>query len=102
MSFIKKWFNDGSDFSAYYAATNFLALNGYSYGSMERDQPIGILKVKGGVFIAKWKNLTASDREQLDGKITFQNGGPRNGDATIMIYERFEERALAPKEPGKS
>lgn len=35
-------FNQTGDFSAFYAATDWLKEQGYSYGSMCMDMPIGI------------------------------------------------------------
>ena len=55
------------DFSAVNAAENWLREHGFSYGSMCMDMPIGILK--GDWCIAKWCNLTAKERNQLDGKL---------------------------------
>lgn len=55
------------DFSAVNAAKNWLREHGFSYGSMCMDMPIGILK--GDWCIAKWRNLTAKERNQLDGKL---------------------------------
>ena len=64
-------FNQTGDFSAVNAATKWLQDHGYSYGSMCMDMPIGILK--GSWCIAKWRNLSSEERQQLDGTISCIN-----------------------------
>jgi hypothetical protein len=61
-------FTQEGEFEAYHAACAWCEENGYSHGSMQRDAPIGILK--GDWIIAKWRNLSAEEREHLDGTIT--------------------------------
>lgn len=61
-------FTQEGEFQAYYAACAWCEENGYSHGSMQRDAPIGILR--GDWIIAKWRNLSAEERQQLDGTIT--------------------------------
>ena len=61
-------FDQIGDFTAVGAARDWLSEHGYSYGSMCMDMPIGILK--GEWSIAKWRNLTGKEREQLDGQLT--------------------------------
>ena len=79
---MKKTFKVDGTFRSYYAATAWLSENGYSYGSMCMDMPIGI--VKGDAIIAKWRNLTKSDIKTLDGRITSNDF--REGEVTIEIY----------------
>ena len=79
---MKKTFKVDGTFRSYYAATAWLNENGYSYGSMCMDMPIGI--VKGDAIIAKWRNLTKSDIATLDGRITSNDF--REGEVTIEIY----------------
>lgn len=50
------------------AAMQWCDENGYSYAPLCRDMPIGIMK--GEWSIAKWKNLTEKEREEVDGRIT--------------------------------
>ena len=64
-------FTQDGEFSAYYTATKWLQDHGYSYGSMCMDMPIGILK--GSWCIAKWRNLSSEERQQLDGTISCIN-----------------------------
>jgi len=66
-------FKANGDFGAYYAACDWLKENGYSYGSMQRHDPVGV--VKGDYHIAKWRNLSKSDIEALDGTMHPCRGG---------------------------
>lgn len=75
-----KTFSDTGDFQALFSAQKWLDSQGYSYGSSCRGSPTGILK--GGAFIAKWRNLTPQQIEELDGKMTGDN---RNGPITITL-----------------
>ena len=50
------------------AAMQWCDDNGYSYAPLCRDMPIGIMK--GDYVIAKWKNLTEKEREEVHGTIT--------------------------------
>jgi len=83
---MKKAFKANGTFEAYYAACGWLSENGYSYGSMCMDQPIGIMKGNWG--IAKWRNLTSSERKELDGTMTSNDF--REGDVTINIPNHEE------------
>ena len=76
-------FDQVGDFCAVNNARDWLKNNGYSYGSMCMDMPIGILK--GNWTIAKWRNLTAKERNQLDGQITSKDF--RAGPVTIFLKE---------------
>ena len=69
----QKVFNADGDFGAYYAACEWLKQNGFSYGSMQRDDPMGIMR--GDWDIAKWRNLSASDKNSPDGQMLFARGG---------------------------
>lgn len=76
-----KVFDKTGDFEAFREAENYLKKNGYSWGSMQRDDPIGIMK--GDYDISKWRNLSSKERNALDGTIT---GDKRNGPVTVEIY----------------
>ena len=78
---MKKKFDDSGDFQAFYAATKWLDMNGFSYGSMQGPEPIGV--IKGDCAISKWRNLSALDKKHLDGVIT---GDKRNGPVFVEIY----------------
>ncbi len=63
-------FNQTGEFEAYNEACKWCEKNGYSYGSMVRNMPIGLMK--GDWDIAKWYNLSSSERKGLDGTMTCQ------------------------------
>ena len=84
LPFRKEFPNTGEDFTGHRDAILFLGDLGYSFGSMQGDEPIGLLKMKSAV-IAKWNNLSANDRKVLNGVLTFENGGPRNGTAVVLL-----------------
>ncbi len=75
-------FTQEGDFQAYYAACAWCNENGYSHGSMARDMPIGL--VKGDWIIAKWRNLSLEERQQLGGTMTCI-GSFREGPVHIVI-----------------
>lgn len=76
-------FDQTGDFKAVNAACNWLRENGYSYGSMCMNMPIGILK--GDWCIAKWRNLNAKERKQLDGQLVSDDF--REGPVVIQLKE---------------
>lgn len=79
----EKIFNQTGDFAALHAARAWVENQGYSCGSLCRDMPIGLLK--GEWTIAKWKNLTANERKQLDGQMTSSDF--RNGPVIVTLKE---------------
>ena len=76
-------FDQTTDFAAVNAARNWLQEQGYSYGSMCMDMPIGILK--GNWTIAKWRNLTAKERKQLDGQLVSKDF--RSGPVVVQLKD---------------
>ena len=78
-AFTKTFSNPGT-FQAFYAAQKWLEQNGYSFGSTCRGSPVGILK--GDFIIAKWRNLTKREIEQLDGRLV---GDMRDGPVAIHL-----------------
>jgi hypothetical protein len=87
MANLVKTFN-GGDFSACAAAERALERAGFSLGRMQRGDPRGILF--GDYDIAKWRNLSARDREELHGVMT---GSMRDGPVELTIYERAPQEA---------
>lgn len=83
--------NNGRDFSAIYAAEAYCRRAGISYGSIQRDAPIGL--AWGDAFIAKWRDIPEAERLCLDGRITFPDGDPRGGPCLLEICEPPEGRA---------
>jgi hypothetical protein len=73
-------FSEKGDFQAYYAACDWCKKNGISYGSMQRDEPIGLMR--GDWDISKWRNMTKKEQAALDGIMT---GDKRNGPVTITM-----------------
>jgi len=82
---IPKVFDDVGDFAAYNKACEWCKDNGISYGSMQRNCPIGL--IRGDVVISKWRNISPRDIEKLDGIMT---GDKRNGPVEISIVEAPE------------
>ena len=76
-------FDQTGDFAAVDAACNWLTEHGYSVGSMCGHMPMGILK--GDWIIAKWRNLTPKERNQLDGKLISNDF--RNGPIVVQLKE---------------
>ena len=80
---IEMTFDQTGDFVAVGAARAWLREQGYSYGSICMDMPIGILK--GNWTIAKWRNLTAKERKQLDGQLVSKDF--RNGPVVVRLKD---------------
>ncbi|MFI8384857.1 hypothetical protein [Pseudomonas sp. NPDC079086] len=76
----EKTFEQQGTFQAFYAACDWLKENGYSYGSTCRGEPVGVLK--GDYIIAKWRNLTKAERNELDGTL---DGDFREGPLTLNL-----------------
>lgn len=63
------------------AAERVLAAAGFSFSPTQRDDPRGLLWDR-NVVVAKWRNLTETDRGNLHGIIERRGGGP---DAPVEI-----------------
>jgi hypothetical protein len=72
------------DFDALNSAQGWCRANGYSVGSLQAHAPIGIMRGT-GLEIAKWRNLSSTDREQLDGYITATDVEYRSGPVCVVI-----------------
>lgn len=72
----------GEDFSALSEAENYLGNLGYTFGSMERGQPIGVHK--DADYISKWTRMTREEQESLDGVLT-ASPSFRDGDVTLTL-----------------
>lgn len=75
--------NTGVDFSGWNNCAAWLEANGYSYGEMQRDAPIGVLK--GDYAIAKWRNMSALEKRGLHGTVTWGGLSPRRGAAILVL-----------------
>jgi hypothetical protein len=76
-------FEKAGTFRAISAAQLYLQDLGYSIGSMARDEPIGFSNKYNNM--AKWPNLTNSERGEIDGVI-LPDPGFREGGATILFF----------------
>jgi hypothetical protein len=79
-------FSGADDFEALHRATEWLFANGYNYGSMQADAPIGIRR--GDVCIAKWRSLSRAERMALDGVMDAPGRTYRTGPIRITLFER--------------
>lgn len=73
--------NNGEENSGYYAAKKFLKENGFSYGSQQRNDPIGVYY--GDSDISKWRNL-GKDKKRLDGALC--SFSFRERDVYLMLF----------------
>lgn len=74
-------FDDKGTFEAYHSALNWCHDNGYSYGSMQRSNPIALWL--GDFIISKWDNLSKEEQNDCHGIII---GDFREGPVSIIIY----------------
>lgn len=77
-----KYFIGKETFEALHKAQKWCNDNGYSFGPTCVCSPQAIKK--GNWNIAKWRNLTPSERKNIDGTIT---GDGRNGPIKVDIYD---------------
>ena len=74
-------FNEPETFMSYNAARNWCKPNGYSYGSMNGDNPIAIWK--GECSISKWHNLSKEEKNSCDGVIV---GDMIEGPVSVYLF----------------
>jgi len=77
---------NGLIFGSSIEAENYIDGQGWSIGGSQRTAPRGIYC--GDASIAKWRNLTATDRQQLDGELRYPDGDSRTGSVEIWMKER--------------
>jgi hypothetical protein len=87
MSYEKLFQGSGETFSALYEAENWLRENGYSVGPTSMDGPQGV--VKGKAYISKWRNMTESEQQELDGVLY----AGREGVARLLLKQAPEIKA---------
>ncbi len=80
-----KTFYESGDFKAKREAEKWLEEYGYSYGSMQMDKPIGILK--GQIYISKWRGMTDREKGQLHGLMTSNDF--RKGPVLVEIKDMY-------------
>lgn len=72
-------------FEALRAAEKWLEQNGYSVGSGCAASKKRAIK-KGAWLVAKWRNLTAAERVNIEGMMTAAGGDFRNGPVIVELY----------------
>jgi hypothetical protein len=82
---ITKTFDDKGDFVAYNKACEWCHNNGISCGSMQCNEPVGLMR--GDYDISKWRNSSKEDRALLEGTII---GNKRSGPVAISVKEGKE------------
>lgn len=88
MGSLVKEFTGEDDFAAMRTAESFLTQCGFSFGSTERGWPRCIMF--GDYSIAKWRNLTETERRACHGKMS---GEMRRGPVRIEIFESAPQEA---------
>ena len=97
----KKFKNTGADFSAWTVATRWLKERGYVVGEMQRDAPVGVHHESECAGISKWRDLAPAERSMLHGKITWNGGGPREGDALLTFVSNEDDAAIPMEKWGR-
>lgn len=80
---------NGNDFEALYLAQDWADENGYTVGSLERNQPIGI--ALDSEYVSKWRNL-GQDKLLLDGVILCDEFGTRHARRITIYYQLVEDK----------
>lgn len=79
---MKLTFTEAGDFNSCYAAEEWCKAAGLSVGSMQRGEPRCLMR--GDVYVAKWRNLSAAERIECHGAMT---GDMRNGPVTVEVFD---------------
>lgn len=77
-------FPAGDDFAGYYSAEKRLRELGYTRGSMCRTEPIGFADSDKYTYIAKWYNIDAKERAELDGVMV--SSGFRSSEVRVIFF----------------
>jgi hypothetical protein len=72
-------------FEATRAAEKWLEQNGYSVGESCAASKKRAIK-KGAWLVAKWRNLTAAERGNIEGMMTAAGGDFRRGPVIVELY----------------
>lgn len=86
---MKILFDQSGDFQAMRAAEAWCDARGIAVGAPQQGAPRGLLV--GYYQIAKWRNLTASERRELKGTMT---GDMRRGPVTIDLQGDEDDYSL--------
>jgi hypothetical protein len=94
-------FQGTEDFEALNRATAFLEAAGFSYGSLQRGCPMGVMH--GDCSISKWSNLDRDERRLMHGTLNGPGGSFRIGPVRLDLYKHApaEARAAIAKAEGK-
>lgn len=76
-------FDEKGTFQSLYAAQKWCHDNGYSYGSLARNEPVAIMKGE-YELPQKWFNISDEDRELVDGLILSNDF--REGILKILLF----------------
>jgi len=80
---------EGSEFKGYYAAKAKALELGMLYGSMQRDDPIAVVKNEPGVeHPPKWVHMGTPSKKTMAGMIV---GRKRDGPVTLIIFDGFDK-----------
>ena len=79
-----KEFTSTGTFTAIREAEEYLRENGYTVGSMCRNEPIGFADAENYKYVAKWYNINVEDRKLLDGVIISNDF--REGNVQILFF----------------
>jgi hypothetical protein len=77
-------FTSTGTFTAIREAEEYLKENGYTVGSMCRNEPIGFANSAKYEYVAKWYNIDVKDRKHLDGVIISNDF--REGNVQILFF----------------
>lgn len=79
-------FRGDADYEALQKAQDWCDENGYSYGNLQADAPIGLLF--GEFEISKWRNMSSAERKALDGTMDAPGRTYRKGPVIVTLKEK--------------
>jgi len=86
---------EGSEFQGYYAAKEKALELGMLYGSMQRDDPIAVVRDGPGVeHPPKWRYVDAAQKKNMAGMIT---GPKRDGPVILIIFDDLDKNPFCKK-----
>jgi hypothetical protein len=77
---------ESGDFATYRKAEEILKAEGFITGSMCSPEPTGFAPEKDYNYIAKWYNISPTDKKLLHGVIQRAGGDFRNGPLEIVYF----------------
>lgn len=82
----KEFPNTGEDFSGLNAAEKWIEEQEWSRGALESDAPTAIIK-RPNVDIPKWRNLSAMERNEIDGTMNAPERSYRTGTVIVTMKD---------------